>query len=63
MIGCLDLMNALRTAVWLNFSQPGTMDTMATLPWALIPLVLVPLMIATHLKIFQWLWSKPAQRG
>ncbi len=55
-LGCLDLLNALRTAITLNLTQPGSMDTMTTLPWVWIPRLLVPLMSASHLKIFQWLW-------
>ncbi len=56
-IGALDLLTAFGTAVYLNLTAPGSMDTMATLPWALIPLVAVPLLLATHAKIFQWLWA------
>lgn len=54
-LGFIDLLNALRTAAWLNLHQPGSMDTMTELPWVVIPLIAVPLMLASHIKIFQWL--------
>ncbi len=53
-IGLLDLVHALGTGLSFNLTRPGSMDTMTTLPWALIPLLLVPWFLATHLKGFQW---------
>jgi hypothetical protein len=61
-LGALDLVLALGTAIHLNLTRPGVMNGMVTLPWALIPLVLVPVMLATHAKIFAWLWEKPTDR-
>jgi hypothetical protein len=60
-LGALDLVVALGTAIYLNLTQPGAMNGMATLPWALIPLMLVPMMLATHAKMLAWLWHKPEE--
>jgi hypothetical protein len=60
-LGVLDLFMALGTAISLNLTQPGVMSGMATLPWALIPLMLVPMMLATHAKMLVWLWRRPAE--
>ena len=51
--GLLDILAVLVTAqsILLFSSHPETMMALVGLPWALVPLVLVPLVIATHLLL------------
>jgi hypothetical protein len=46
--GLLDLIVAVGTAAWLSATRPGSMIEITGLPLALIPLWLVPMLMASH---------------
>jgi hypothetical protein len=48
-----DLIVAVGTAGWLNATRPGAMVEISSLPLALIPLWLVPMLVATHILLFR----------
>jgi hypothetical protein len=52
-LGLLDILVVVATAQYILFlsGHPQTMAGLVAMPWALIPLVLVPLVIATHLLL------------
>jgi len=52
MFGFVDLGLALGTGVYLNTAHPGTMDNITLLPIALIPMIGVPLSLASHVAAF-----------
>lgn len=51
-VGFTDLALVIATGIYLNTTAPTTMDTIAYLPLALIPLVGVPLSIMSHVAAF-----------
>jgi hypothetical protein len=53
LFGLLDILVVLATAQYILFvsGHPETMAGLIGLPWALVPLVLVPLVLATHLRL------------
>ena len=53
LFGLLDILVVVATAQYILFvsGHPQTMAGLIGLPWALVPLVLVPLVIATHLLL------------
>jgi hypothetical protein len=63
-VGFVDLVTAVTLGVGSNPRSPvrfiyeeAVPDTLATLPWALIPAFLVPLYLLTHLALFARLWT------
>lgn len=53
-VGFVDILLVVVTAQKiLLFGDASTMSVMAELPWALIPLFVVPLVISTHLLLFK----------
>jgi hypothetical protein len=52
-VGLADLVLAVATATWLNITRPGSMAEIATLPLALIPLWLVPMLVASHVFLMR----------
>jgi len=52
-IGLIDLVVAVGTAGWLNIARPGSMSELAGLPLALVPLWIVPILLASHLVLFR----------
>jgi hypothetical protein len=53
LVGLADLVVAVATAAWLGIARPGSMVEITTLPLALIPLWLVPMLIASHLFLMR----------
>ena len=51
--GLLDLIVAVGTGAWLNLTRPGSMIELASFPATMVPLFLVPLMIASHLVMLR----------
>jgi hypothetical protein len=51
--GIADLLLAVGTAGWLNVTRPGSMIEMSSLPLAIVPLWLVPALIASHVVVFR----------
>lgn len=51
--GLADLLIAVGTATWLSSSRPGSMAEITALPLALIPLWLVPLLMASHIYLMR----------
>jgi hypothetical protein len=51
--GALDLLVAVGTATWLNATVPGSMATMLQLPFALVPLWIVPVLFTTHAELLR----------
>ncbi len=52
-IGFLDILLVVVSAARLGFSDPGSVQLFTRLPLSLLPTFLVPLIIASHLLIFQ----------
>jgi hypothetical protein len=52
-LAALDLFVAVGTATWLNQTRPGSMATMLTLPFALVPLWIVPILFMTHAELLR----------
>ncbi len=52
-VGLLDLLVAVGTATWLNVTRPGSVNELAGLPLALVPLWLVPMLLASHLYLIR----------
>jgi hypothetical protein len=50
--GLADILFVVTTAVRLNFQRPGSMAELAHLPLSFLPTFLVPLIIASHVVIF-----------
>jgi len=59
LVGIADLVTAVGTATWLNFTRPGAMAEIVSLPLALIPLWLVPIYLTIHL----YLLRRPSPAG
>jgi hypothetical protein len=57
-VGLMDLVLAVGTAGWLNLTRPGSMNELAALPLALVPLWIVPILLTSHLVLFRR--SRPA---
>jgi hypothetical protein len=51
--GLLDLLVAVGTGGWLNFTRPGSMVEIASLPLTLVPLWLVPMLISSHVLLLR----------
>ncbi|HEX2852306.1 MAG TPA: hypothetical protein VHO24_03630 [Opitutaceae bacterium] len=63
-LGALDLFVALGTGGWLNIVRPGSMSELGTLPMALVPLWLVPVLLSSHLYFLRMhLLEDRGQRG
>lgn len=60
-LGLLDLVVAVSSAGWMNLTRPGSMNEMAGLPMALVPLWLVPFLVASHLLLFRQMRNGPAK--
>jgi hypothetical protein len=52
MVGLVDIVLVVLTAVRLNLADPAQMRALTELPLSLLPTLLVPLLIATHVVIF-----------
>ena len=52
-IGALDLLLAVGTAAWLNFTRPGSMNELSSLPLSYVPLLLVPLLLPSHIHLLR----------
>lgn len=59
-LGLIDLLLVVSTAARLELAQPGAMHALRHLPLSLLPTFLVPLLLATHVMIFQRLRREPA---
>jgi hypothetical protein len=58
--GALDLLVAVGTGGWLNITRPGSMIELSGLPLTLVPLWIVPVLLASHLYLLrQHLRSTP----
>lgn len=55
-IGLIDLVVAVGTAGWLNVTRPGSMIELSGLPLTLVPLWIVPILMTSHLVLFQRVW-------
>jgi hypothetical protein len=51
-LGFADLLFAAGTGAWLNLTRPGSMIAMSSLPLTLVPLWLVPVLLASHVHLF-----------
>ena len=51
-VGLLDILFVVATAMRLNLADPAQMRALTRLPLSLLPTLLVPLVIATHIVIF-----------
>ncbi|MBL9187038.1 MAG: hypothetical protein JNK23_06140 [Opitutaceae bacterium] len=51
-VGLVDILLVVATAVRLNLADPGQLRALLRLPLSLLPTLLVPLIIATHIIIF-----------
>ncbi len=51
-IGFVDIMLVVVTAIRLNLADPGSLRALTELPLSLLPTFLVPLIIATHVVLF-----------
>jgi hypothetical protein len=52
-VGLADLILAVGTAGWLSATRPGSMAEIAAFPLALIPLWLVPILVASHIYLLR----------
>jgi len=52
LLGLADILFAVFTATRLAFADPASMSAMLTLPLALVPFFLVPIIIGSHLLLF-----------
>lgn len=52
MVGLVDISLVMLTAIRLNVADPAQMRALTELPLSLLPTLLVPLLIATHIVIF-----------
>ena len=52
-VGLADLVVAVGTGGWLNLTRPGSMAEMSGLPLTLVPLWIVPVLMASHFVIFR----------
>jgi hypothetical protein len=52
----LDLFVAVGTAGWLNVVRPGSMNLISHFPLALVPLWIVPVLLAGHVYLFRQLF-------
>lgn len=53
LFGIADLLLAVGTATWLNVTRPGSMNEVASLPLTMVPLFLVPVLIASHVQLIR----------
>ena len=53
LLGFFDIMFVVATAARLNLTRPGELDALTELPLSLLPTFIVPLVISTHVFIFQ----------
>ena len=51
-LGLADILFVVGTAAWLTYTAPASMAAFGRLPLVLLPAVLVPLVIASHVVIF-----------
>ncbi len=58
-IGLADLVVAVGTATWLSNTRPGSMAELAALPLALIPLWIVPMLVASHIYLLRAAGERP----
>jgi len=52
LIGLIDIILVVISAVRINSADPGQLRALTHLPLSLLPTFLVPLIIATHIMIF-----------
>ena len=52
-LGAADLFLAVGTAGWLNTTRPGSMIELASLPLTLVPLWVVPMLLASHVYLLR----------
>lgn len=52
-VGFIDILSVILTVIRINLSQPGDLAALTRLPLSLLPTFLVPMIIATHVIIFQ----------
>ncbi len=62
-VGLADLVVAVATAGWLNLTRPGSVDELAGLPLALVPLWIVPVLLTSHILLFFRLGAKSGAAG
>lgn len=62
-VGLADLVVAVGTASWLNLTRRGSMIEVSHLPLALVPFWLVPILLVSHLVIFQRLGRPSPDSG
>jgi hypothetical protein len=55
-VGLLDILFVVSTAARLAAADPSSMRALLRLPLSLLPTFIVPLVIATHVWIFERLW-------
>jgi hypothetical protein len=53
LLGAVDLFIAVGTAGWLNVTRPGAMAELTRLPLALVPLWIVPMLLASHVYLLR----------
>lgn len=53
LLGLLDIMVVVVSAARLNLTRPGELDELTRLPLSLLPTFIVPLVISTHVFVFQ----------
>ena len=54
-LGLLDILFVVSTALRLFLADPDALAPLARLPLSLLPTFLVPVIVLTHLRIFGWL--------
>lgn len=53
LLGMLDIVFVVISAGRMNLTRPGSMHTLAVLPLSLLPTLVVPLIIVSHLELFR----------
>jgi len=62
-IGLVDILLVIVTATRLNLAAPGQLRALTRLPLSLLPTLVVPLILATHIVIFARVRARRAQRA
>lgn len=61
-LGLLDILVVIGTGIRLGLADMGQMAAMTAFPFSLLPTLIVPLIIVTHVLIFVRLWHGPENR-
>jgi hypothetical protein len=62
-LGLIDILFVVATAARLNLTRPGELDELTRLPLSLLPTIIVPLVIATHIVLFHQLLKRRESAG